>query len=106
MNQFEGLSDFPVETYDTFWLGWMVNVAYFLAKISNLLKWLEKIKLCVNRVSLACIYVGRTNQKIVAGEENFLQNFEGHGWKMCRRWFARFCRSIFDLEIAFHNYNS
>ena len=95
MNQFEGLSDFPVETYDTFWLGWMVNVAYFLAKISNLLKWLEKIKLCVNRVSLACIYVGRTNQKIVAGEENFLQNL-----------FAMFCRSIFDLEIAYHNYNS
>ena len=46
-------------------------MAYFLAKISNLLKWLEKIKLCVNRVSLACIYVGRTNQKLLRGGEFF-----------------------------------
>ena len=42
----------------------------------------------------------------VAGEEDLLKNLEGHGWRMCRRWFASFCRSIFCWKIAFHNYNS
>ena len=45
-------------------------MAFYFEGISNLAEALGKIKLYENIVSLACIYVGKTSQNIVAGEED------------------------------------
>ena len=96
--QFGELYDLRDWKIDAVWLDCLESVALYFEDISNLVDQLGNIKLCEGIVSLACIYVCKTNHNFVAGEENCWLNLEGHGWGMCRRWFCKFWRVKFCLE--------
>ena len=73
-------------------------MAFYFGSISNLAEALGKIKLYENIVSYACIYVGKTSQKIVAGEEDFVEKLGGARMKNVPAVVCKFLQVNFCLE--------